>query len=400
MDSTATAVTPYLVSKYERITYYHGISLDPPELLYRSDLLDNPFPLPKGRHTPTPTKTVHGVFNTQLNKVWHNVAPKICNILKGRRIRYSAVMAARFFTHGEDGEGSLGPVVIWISTHPGTTTAENAHNASPDIISLLEDVGVEGAVTEWYEGSVETLAGPPLLRVTLDTDPTYYVRRFLTAALGMPIATKEREDDDAQGSVAFFFHENKTKHNEPSARVLGVSSRHVLRKTTTDDYQFKGAGAPPQLVRVNGSRRFQRGVNEIKALIGVYGSDAEHLATEIAALEQQLASNDPDEVEEAKAGVPAKQAKLAEIKQNIGVLEAFYNDVNARWSDIERRNIGRLDWTPKISVDVEGKRYTLDLGTFELDEAKFKDNFKGNVIDLGAFYFIFHIITSSDKRYS
>lgn len=207
----------------------------------------------------------------------------------------------------------------------------------------------------------------------------------------MPIATKEREDDDAQGSVAFFFHENKTKHGEPSARVLGVSNRHVLRKTNTADYLFKGAGAPPQLVRVNGSRRFQR---------GVYGSDAEHLATEIAALEQQLASNDPDEVEEAEAGVPAKQAKLAEIKQNIGVLEAFYNDVNARWSDIEHRNIGRLDWTPKISIDIEGKCYTLDLGTFELDEAKFRNNFKGNVIDLGAFCFVFHIITSSDERYS
>ncbi|KJA28597.1 hypothetical protein HYPSUDRAFT_62237 [Hypholoma sublateritium FD-334 SS-4] len=314
MDPTATAVTPYLVSEYERITYYHGISLDPPELLYRSDLLHNPFPLPK-------------------------VAPQICSLLKGRRIRYSAVMAARFFTHGEDGEGSLGPIVIWISTHPGTTTAENAHDASPDIISLLEEAGVKGAVVEWYEGSVETLAGPPLLRVILGTDP--------------PIT----EDDDAQGSVALFFHENKTEHSQPSARVLG---------TNTADYLFKG-----------------RGVNEIKALIGVYGSDAEHLATEIAALEQHLESNDPDEVEEAEAGVPAKQAKLAEIKQNIGVLEDFYNDVNAQWSDIERRNLGHVDWAPMISVDVEGKRYTLDLGTFELDEAKFKDNFKGNVIDLG-----------------
>jgi hypothetical protein len=105
VDSTATAVTPYLVSEYERIAYYHGISLDPPELLYRSDLLDNPFPFPKGRHTPTPTKTVHGVYNTQLNNAWHDVAPQICSLLKGRRIRYSAVMAARFFTHGEDGGG-------------------------------------------------------------------------------------------------------------------------------------------------------------------------------------------------------------------------------------------------------------------------------------------------------
>ncbi|KAF9790395.1 hypothetical protein BJ322DRAFT_385619 [Thelephora terrestris] len=295
-------------------------------------------------------------------------------------------MAARFFTHGEDGKGSLGPIVIWIATHPDTTTAENAHDVSPDIISLLEKVGVEGAVIEWYEGTVETLAGPPLLRVTLDTDPTYYVRRFLTAVLGMPITTQEREDDDAQGSVGFFFHENKSKRGEASARVPGVSNRHVLHKTNTDDYQFKGAGAPRQLVRVCGSRRFQRGVNEIKARIGRLGSDAELFVTEIAELQLQVASEDPDEVEEAEAGVTAKQAKLAEIKQHIGLLEAFDKEVNAQWSDIERRNMGHVDWAPKISVDVEGNRYTLDVGTFELDEAKFKPHFKGNVIDLGAKY--------------
>jgi len=39
----------------------------------------------------------------------------------------------------------------------------------------------------------------------------------------------------------------------------------------------------------------------------------------------------------------------------------------------------------------------MDVGTFELVEARFKPNFKGNVIDLGAFCLIFLIITSSDK---
>ena len=109
--------------------------------------------------TPTPTKTVHGIFNTQLNKVWHKVAPQICSLLKDRRIRYSDVTATQFFTQwdGEDGDGSLGPIVIWIATHPGTTTVENAHDASPDIISLLEEFEVKGAVVEWYEGSVERL---------------------------------------------------------------------------------------------------------------------------------------------------------------------------------------------------------------------------------------------------
>lgn len=176
MDSTTTAVAPYVVSDYERITYYYGISLDFPELLYRSDLHSNPFPVPKGRHTPTPTKTVHGVFNTRLNEVWHDVALQICEILKARGIRYSAVKAARFLTHDEDGESSLGPIVIWIATHPNTTTAENAHDVSPDIISLLATFGVEGAVIEWYEGVVERLSGPPFCASpSTSTPPTTFV---------------------------------------------------------------------------------------------------------------------------------------------------------------------------------------------------------------------------------
>jgi hypothetical protein len=94
-------------------------------------------------------------------------------------------------------------------------------------------------------------------------------------------------------------------------RVFGVSNCHVLRKTTTIDYQFKGTGAPPQLVRVSGSRRFQRAVDEINDHIDCLGSDVELLAAEIAELEPQLASNDPDEVEEVQAGVMANQTKLA-----------------------------------------------------------------------------------------
>jgi hypothetical protein len=102
--SDATAVSPYVVSEYERTIYYYGISPDPPELLCRSDLLANPFPVPKGRHPHLATKTAHGVFNTALNPVWHTVAPQISNLLKDRSIRYSAIKAARFSTLGEDGE--------------------------------------------------------------------------------------------------------------------------------------------------------------------------------------------------------------------------------------------------------------------------------------------------------
>jgi hypothetical protein len=91
------------------------------------------------------------------NAVWDTVAPQICQLLKTRKIRYSAINTARFVTHGEDGKGTIGPVVIWISTHPTTTTAENAHDASRDVLALLKANGVEGAVVEWYEGVVERL---------------------------------------------------------------------------------------------------------------------------------------------------------------------------------------------------------------------------------------------------
>ena len=245
---------------------------------------------------------------------------------------------------------------------------------------------------------MEKLSGPHLLRVTDDTNPTHYVRRFLTTALGMPIATAEREAADAQGSVALFFHENKDKCGAPSAKVFGVSNCYVLRKDTTVDYEFKGAGAPPQHVRLAGFRRFQRGLDEMKACIGGNGIDADILAREIVELEVKPKNEDPEEAAEDEAAVEAKRETLAKVKKDIGVLETFYDDANNRWSDIARRNIGHVDWAPKISVDVQGCSYTKDIGTFEVDAVKFKAQFKGNVVDLGAFFtHISHILPRLTK---
>ncbi|KAL5530946.1 hypothetical protein ACEPAG_3822 [Sanghuangporus baumii] len=373
-----------LVSDWEKATYYHGVSIDPPELLYRSDFLNNPSPPPPaGRIQYIPTKTAHGIFNTPLNPVWHTVAPKIRDMLKDRMIRYSAIHAARFVTHGEDGQDSLGPVVIWIATHPTSTTANDAHPASPDILTLLEANGVHGAVVEWFEGAMEKLSGPALLRITQDTNPTYYVRRFLTAGLGMPITAAEREDE---GSVAFFFLENKDRRGNASARVFAVSNCHVLRKDTSVPCQFDGGGAPPQHVRLAGFRRFQRGLDEIKAAIAGHGNDADTLTRETVALEAKLQSEDVEEAEEVAEAVEAKRTQLAKAEKDIAVLEVFYKDVNGQWGDIARRNIGHVDWAPEISVDVGGRRYTKDIGTFEVDAEKFRAQFKGNVVDLGAKY--------------
>ena len=387
LTSDEPAPASHLVSEFERTHYYHGISPDPPELLYRSDLESNPFPHPPpgDRWSEVPVKTAEGVFNTPLNPVWHTVAPLIVALLKQRHIKYSALKSARFSTRDEDGKKTLGPIVIWIATHPNSTSAEDARDASPDILRILEEHNVKGAVVEWYEGSVERLSGPALMRVAEETNPTSYARRALTTALGMPIATREREDTDAQGSVSFFFHESKDRNGDPSARVLGVSNKHVLRADTTVDYQFMGVGAPRQYVRVCGMRRFQRLVNEARALVAGNVAEAVRLVEEIARLEAKPKSNDPEQAEEDEEALETTQAQLKKVNKDNVKLQAFFQEINTRWHDIAGRNIGSIDWAPKIAVDVDEHCYTRDVGTFELDPQKFKDNFQGNLVDLGTF---------------
>lgn len=57
----------------------------------------------------------------------------------------------------EDEEGRVGPVVIGIAVYPGSATAEDAHFGSLEVLAILEDNGVHGAVVEWTKGSVERL---------------------------------------------------------------------------------------------------------------------------------------------------------------------------------------------------------------------------------------------------
>lgn len=387
--SDTTTVEPDLVAPFEKLHFYHGISYVPPELLYRSDLETNPFVIPKGRHSALPEKTVHGAFDATLTPIWRNtVAPGIVALLKEkeRGIRLSTLMAVRFSTPDEDGKAVFGPIVMWISVHPNTTTAISCRDASPDIIRLLEVHGVKGAVVHWYEGSVEQLSGPPMMRVADDTDATSYVRRALTAVLGLPLAAEEMEDDDSQGSLAFFFHEGEDKWGNPSERVFGVTTKHVARKVTNVDYELGRSGAAKAYIRVCSSRRFQAMVNETQALISKKVSAAKRLTEKIAKLEAKPTAEDADQAEDDAFALKRKKPELERVKEDNVRLERFLKDINANWSDALQRTIGWVDWAPKIRKDVDSRAYTLDIGTFELEKSKWKKEFKGNFVYLGAFF--------------
>ena len=154
--SYGTPGDPYYISDWERTNYYHGISSHPPELLYRSNLLSNPFPKPIGRNVKLPTKTIGGVFNTPLNAIWDTAAPQIISILKAKNIRYTSISTVRFTS--DDGVQCIrSPPVIWITIPPDTATAKDLYELSPEILTYLQANGVEDVVVEWIEGVIVRL---------------------------------------------------------------------------------------------------------------------------------------------------------------------------------------------------------------------------------------------------
>ncbi|KAI0765460.1 hypothetical protein C8Q74DRAFT_1205077 [Fomes fomentarius] len=384
--SDTTAVSKYAPDAYERKSYYNGIAEDGdhPELVYRSDCLTKPFPKPVGRHAHIPVKSIYGVFDTPLNGIWHTVGPQIRDLIKLREIRRSSTDTARFFTHGPPGEeakGSLGPVVIWVGVLPGSTSSDTAHDVSQEILALLLKNGVEDVVVEWREAVPQRLAGPSLMRHVGSGNATHHVRRFLTALLGVPLATETMEEEDTQGTLTLWFHENRDRDGNPSNKVYGVSNCHVLRQDTTTEYEHKG-GAPKDHVRISGMRRFQRGLDDIMKAIADHGILADLWVREIVKL-QAKDGQDPENAKEIRR----IQRRLDDDNEAILDLEAFFDEVKRYWSSTKFRDIGHVQYAPAITVDEEGGTlYTSDWAAFLAAEAKVKDTFEGNVVDLGSKY--------------
>jgi len=96
---------------------------------------------------------------------------------------------------------------------------------------------------------------------------------------------------------------------------------------------------------------------------------------------------------EGKAG--REECKLEDQNDAITDLESMmdsrvgtvYDEVTKHWSDLKlHRNIGHVQYVEAITVDVEGGAlYTSDWAAFLAAEAKVKNEFEGNVVDLGAF---------------
>ncbi|CAE6475016.1 unnamed protein product [Rhizoctonia solani] len=382
LASEALAITgDQLLSEFERVHYYNGVSVVPPEIYYRSNLdtVTSKLPVPGQQNFfEIPFKTAEGVLGTPIVAVWPRVAPLIVALFKSSGVKYSAFHPAFFSTLNDDMEKDMGPLVIWVATHPGTTSAEKARDVSPAVLSILVKHGIEGAVVEWIEGKPEPLTGPALMPSVEDTNPTQDIRHPFTALHGMSIATEDREAEDATGTISIYFHKGGG-----SDRVLGASCKHVVHADTKSNYKL---GDRKQQVRVNSMRKFQRALASIKYKVDANATEVVSITEHIERLQKEDQSEDEEVAADKEEALRKKRAQLNELTDVGTRLREFYNRVTRDWTDITHRNIGHLDWAPSISIDVDTLNYTRDMATFVLSADKFQRNFVGNVVNLGVKY--------------
>ena len=193
----------------------------------------------------------------------------------------------------------------------------------------------------------------------------------------MPIATAEMENPGQQGSVGLLFHENKTKDGKKSDEVFAVTNHHVVCKDDDKGYDFRADSSPRQQIHLCSTHRFQRGLNEIRAVVAKLGNYASVLAEEIQTMEE---SGDESDIRTLAKSRWARDDYLGDLRE----LEAFYKQVNASWGDLGLRDIGVLVYSPPISVETDERHYTRDFAIIELDADRFRDHFQGNVVWIGA----------------
>lgn len=222
----------------------------------------------------------------------------------------------------------------------------------------------------------------PLLPPAGRRNATVLARRHLTIALSIPIAADSMAmAKNSQGTGGFYFHENFDKNGDPSEKVLLVTNHHVLCKRDDKKYDLRTHNLRRQKVRLCGLDRFQRGFDTLDSEVVAHGIQASTLVEEIGSLNIKVAKGNEDATDELKEAL----AELNKHRVAIVELEKFHNDVSSTWSSISHRGIGVLDYTPALSIDVDHDRYTQDWATIRL--ARFKPNFMGNIIYLGAFSF-------------
>lgn len=133
-----------------------------------------------------------------------------------------------------------------------------------------------------------------------------------------------------------------------------------------------------------GTKAFNDLLVSIQARIGTLKATVGVLEKRVETYTNTVAAGGPTAVATA-TNLVMTQTDLDSKLQAIEELKEFYVDVKKYWENLDDRVIGHVVWAPPISVNTAPHGYTKDVCVIKLDKKKFGDNFRGNVIDLGAY---------------
>ncbi|PPR06509.1 hypothetical protein CVT24_002637 [Panaeolus cyanescens] len=150
------------------------------------------------QHTALPHRAAHGATHHILTPgLWkQTIGPAIVHLLKdeiyGVHVS-SMVLVQLSLTNPGDEPVMEKHIVIWVSVFPSTTPEESCRNANAPILATLANHNVQDAALHWIEGAPERfVAGPAMMEVVDETDPTAYIRR---AAFTNKHARRIKEDE-------------------------------------------------------------------------------------------------------------------------------------------------------------------------------------------------------------
>lgn len=132
-----------------------------------------------------------------------------------------------------------------------------------------------------------------------------------------------------------------------------------------------------------GTKAFTNFLISIQGHIGTLNNTVGVLEKRVTALTARSEGSGPNG-QQAAGELVESQRELSKTRTAIEELKKFFVKMKKQWTKPKDRVIGHVVWAPSVSVSTAPHGYTKDVCVVKLDEKKFSQNFKGNVLDLGA----------------
>ncbi|GBE88767.1 hypothetical protein SCP_1401720 [Sparassis crispa] len=353
--------SPYDVSKLEAHLYYFGIRGSRrwgPKLIFRTS--KDVFTVPSGpEQDPRLMRLLPVYEHHKLGKdnLWATIRSKVVELLDQQNIQHSSVDLVHF---------------SWVEENEDVEDVEDNKDDED-----IEDVDIKIApygtvvttpVTIWEHGIFDVdvayresvargFSGPELFAPVSDLDPLKAVIDPVTTALGLPIAGLKMLK--SRGTMGFYFRVGKV--------LYAVTARHVLFPEDEGNNPYSYVAGPKKKVVLMSTKAFTTFLISIQGHIGTLNNTVGVLEKWVTALTARSEGSGPN----------AEQA-AGELE-----LKKFFVKVKKQWTKPKDRVIGHVVWAPPVSVSTAPHGYTKDICVIKLDEKKFSQNFRKNVLDLG-----------------